>query len=60
MEKELSPRKTIVVCHPEYGETEVKAAMNKLDALTEAARRWKARWTVIAREVTFKIKEDDA
>ena len=48
-----SERRTITVAHPKYGETTVKGAANKLDAVIEAARRWKAQWSVLARECTF-------
>lgn len=40
MGRTVTPRQTITVYHPEHGETEVRAAMSKLDALMEAARRW--------------------
>lgn len=51
MERKL---KNVVVKHPRYGETTVEAVHNNFDAVTEAARRWKAQWSVIARESTFE------
>lgn len=54
----VTPRQTITVYHPEHGETEVRAAMSKMDALMEAARRWGVQWSVILREVSFKVEED--
>lgn len=50
-------RKNVVVVHPEHGRTTVKGVSCNLDALIEAARRWGARWTVLAAEVRFEREE---
>lgn len=39
--------------HPEHGKTKV-TAQDKLQALVEAAREWKVRWTAIARACEFE------
>ena len=50
----MNARRDITVRHPKYGSTTVKAARDKLDAVTEAARRWGAQWSTVARECTFE------
>ncbi len=55
MEHIVSERESIAVAHPEHGETVVEAAMNKVDALMEAARRWRTPWTELVDRVTFRV-----
>lgn len=47
--------KDVVVKHPRYGETTVRGVPRNLEAAMEAARRWGAQWSVIARESTFGV-----
>lgn len=47
-------RRTIVVCHPEHGELEVKAATCKMDAVLVAAQKWDMQWSALAREASFR------
>lgn len=47
-------RRDITVVHPAYGRVTVTAARDKLDAITEAARRWGAQWSKLVAECSFE------
>ena len=47
----MDDRKRFRVEHPRYGSVRV-AAVDRLRAVTGAAREWGVRWTEIARECT--------
>lgn len=56
MERE---RKDVLVSHPSHGETIVRGVQNNYEAIVEAARRWKAQWSEVAKFSTFvKLEEE--
>lgn len=56
---EHRPMKIYLVRHAEHGEITVKGR-NKYDAVIAAARAWRVRWTVIARECEYLVLAEDA
>lgn len=54
----MDERKRFRVYHPGYGTVRV-AAVDRLRAVTGAAREWGVRWTEIARECTVTEEGGD-
>ena len=52
------PVKDVLVRHPDYGETVVRGVRNNYEAVVEAARRWKAQWSVVAKGAEFLTAEE--
>ena len=48
------PLKLYLVRHPAHGETTVNGT-TKYEAALAAARKWRERWTVLAREAEFIV-----